>query len=118
VTARTHDAAQLKALQVGALTKLRSIESHHGRAAISRSPDSGLMTRPGALGCFRLRWKVWSGLVDCLRTAFRSDSDTGKFTTYCAVYRATGVQRSPQFCIHRNLPSALDHWDSFAELVK
>jgi len=72
VTARTQDAAQLKALQVGALTKYRSIESHHGRAAISRSPDSGLMTRPGALGYFRLRRNVWSGLIDCLRTAFRA----------------------------------------------
>ncbi|EOV7891075.1 TPA: hypothetical protein ACQGUY_004920, partial [Pseudomonas aeruginosa] len=118
VTAGTQDAVQLKALQVGALTKFRSIELHHGRAAISRSPDSGLMTRPGALGYFRLRRNVWSGLVDCLRTAFRSDSDTGRFTTYCAVYRATGIQRSPQFCIHRNLPSALDHRNTFAKIVK
>ncbi|PNF99735.1 hypothetical protein CXK98_17545 [Stutzerimonas kunmingensis] len=175
MTARTHDAAQLKALQVGALTKLRSIELHHGRAdlalarfrsddatrsarlfrlrwsvwsglidclrtefravegaltkfrsielhhgraVISRSPVSALMTRPGALGYFRLRWNVWTGLGDCPHTAFRLDSDTGKFTTYCAVYTAKGIQRAPQFCIHRNLPSALDHWDTFAELVK
>jgi len=118
VTARTQEAAQLKALQVGAPTKFRSIELHHGRASISCSPVSSLMTRPRALGYFRLRWNVWSGLGGCPHTAFQLDSDTGKFTTYCAVYRATGIQRAPQFCIHRNLPSALDHWDTFAELVK
>jgi len=79
VTARTQDAVQLKALQVGALTKFRSIELHHGRAAISRSPDSGLMTRPGALGCFRLRWNVWSGLGDCRHSGCRSaESPAGR----------------------------------------